>query len=253
MRLLARIAVAVVLLFAAVTFLRFGSSSAQPDEKPKNLKVLPKDMSRREVTGIMRSVAQALGVRCVECHVSTKPGSERLEDLDFAADKKPEKETARKMMRMVASINEQLAQMGLEETPEVRCVTCHHGVKHPETLAATLRETAEKDGVDAAIERYRKLRERYYGSAAYDFSPGSLIDLAGNLAESKRDFDGAIRVLNLNLEYSPKDAGTYVTLGRVQAAKGDRPAAMQSLEKALELDPENRWAKQQLERMKSGQ
>lgn len=248
----ARLAVVATLLFATIAILTLGSSLAQPPEAPKNLKVLPKDMSRREVIGVMRSFSQALGVRCIECHVSTKPGSERLDDMDFAADEKPEKDVARKMMKMVGSINEQIGQMGFKDAAQVRCITCHHGVKRPETLAAALRKSVEKGGADGAIVSYRKLRDRYYGTGAYDFSPGALTEVAGDLAESKKDFDGAIKLLQLNLEFSPKDAETYLTLGRVQLAKGDKAAAIQSLEKTLELDPDNRWAKQQLEQAKSG-
>ena len=248
----ARILVVAVLLIAVATSLRVESSSAQPPEEPKNLKVLPKNMSRREVTGIMRSFSHALGVRCVECHVSTKPGSDRSEDLDFASDQKPEKEEARKMMKMVASINEQIGQMGFKDAAQVRCVTCHRGVKRPETLAAAIKRSVEKSGVDGAIADYRRLRDRYYGTGAYDFSPESLTEAAGGLADSKKDFDGAIKLLRLNLEFSPKHADTYAALGRVQMAKGDRQGAIESLEKALALDPENRWAKMHLERAKSG-
>jgi tetratricopeptide (TPR) repeat protein len=253
MRLLVRITVSAAVLVAAITIFELGSSSAQIPDEFKNLKVLPKDISKRELTGIMRGFAGALGVRCAECHESTQPGSTRLEDLDFASDKKEEKEAARKMMRMVGSINEQIGKMGFENPVQVRCVTCHHGVKHPETLAAVLQREMDKNGVEAAIARYRELRDEYYGSGAYDFSPEVLPELGGSLAESKKDFAGAVKLLQLNLEFSPKHADTHATLGRVYLAKGDRAAAIASFEKTLEIEPNHRWAKQQLERAKSGQ
>jgi len=253
MRPYARILVVAVLMFAAITFLQVGSPSAQKSDEPKNLKVLPKTMTRREVVGVMRSFSQALGVRCIECHVSTKPGSESPEDLDFAKDEKPEKETARKMLKMVDAINEQIGKMELKDAAQVRCVTCHHGLKRPETLATAMMKSVEKGGGDAAVDKYRKLRDQYYGTGAYDFSPMVLNDVAGDLAESKKDYDSATKLLQLNLEFAPKDANTYVTLGRVQLTKGDKTAGIASLEKALELDPENRWAKSMLEKAKSGQ
>jgi cytochrome c-type biogenesis protein CcmH/NrfG len=42
-------------------------------------------------------------------------------------------------------------------------------------------------------------------------------------------------------------------LGQVQMAKGDKAAAIASFEKALQLDPDNRRAKQMLDRAKGGQ
>jgi tetratricopeptide (TPR) repeat protein len=249
----ARIAVIAVVFIAAVSVLGLGSSSAQIPDEYKNLKVLPKDISNRDLVPIMRSMSQALGVRCTECHISTKPGSSRLEDLDFASDEKDDKETARQMMRMVGSVNEQIGKMGLKEPVQVRCVTCHHGVKKPETLSAVLMRDFGKGGAKAASDRYRKLREDYYGTAAYDFSPSALTDIAGDIAESKKDFDGAATLLNLNLEFNPKDVNTYVVMGQVQMQKGDKAAAIKSLEKAVKLDPNHRWAKQQLEKAKSGE
>lgn len=234
----------------ALAFALVGSPAAQgQQEEPKNLKVLPKGTSHREVVNIMRGMSSALGVRCDECHAQNKAGN----DMDFASDEKPAKETARKMMKLVGSINEQIAAMGDKDAPQVRCVTCHRGVKRPETLAALMTGAIEKNGVSGAIDRYRKLRERYYGTGSYDFSPASLNEVASGLAEGKKDYAGATQILQLNLEFSPKDAETYVTLARVQQASGDNAAATASLEKALQIDPNNRWAKQMLQRLKGGQ
>jgi hypothetical protein len=253
MRVLVRLSVFATVVLAATAFLQYGTAQSQPPEEPKNLKVLPKDMSRREVVGIMRGFSHALGVRCVECHVSKVEGSDRPEDMDFASDDKPDKETARKMMKMVASINDQIGQMGRKDPIQVGCVTCHHGVKEPRTLSAILTKTATDKGADAAIERYRKLRDDYYGSGAYDFSPDALNEAAGNLAQTKKDFDGAIKLVQLNLEFAPKDTETYTMLGYIQASKGDKAAAVTAFEKAIELDPGNRRAKMQLEQLKGGQ
>src|SRR5262245_44735836 len=50
----------------------------------KNLKVLPKDISRDQLISNMKFFAQSLGVRCVHCHVgeADKP----LSTFDFAAE-----------------------------------------------------------------------------------------------------------------------------------------------------------------------
>lgn len=250
MRALARIYVIATVLFALTAVGHLGLTWAQSadEEKPQNLKVLPKNMSHREVVEIMRGFSGALGVGCDGCH-SQKANSD---EMDFAADKKPEKEAARKMMKMTSSINEQIGAMSFKDSLQVRCITCHHGVKHPQTLNALLMKSVGEKGVDGAILEYRALRGRYYGSAAYDFSAPILNDVAGRLAETKKDYDGATKLVNLNLEFTPNDAYTYVTLGRIQTGKGDKPAAIASFQKALELDPNNRWAKRLLEQAQSG-
>lgn len=253
MRSFVRFFVVAVVLFAVVAVFQAGPLSAQNQEAPKNLKVLPKDMSRREVVGIMRGFSHALGVRCDACHTKAKGPGARPDELDYALDDKPEKEAARKMMKMVASINEQIGQMNFEDKVQVSCVTCHHGLKQPETLTGFMMKAVDKGGVDGAIADYRKLRNDYFGSGAYDFTGNGLNEAAGNLAESKKDYDGAIKILKLSLEFAPNDAESYVLMGRAQVAKGDKPAATASFQKALELDPENRWAKMQLEQLKGGQ
>ena len=43
--------------------------SAAGGPKYKNLQVLPKDIGQEQLIPIMKSFAQALGVRCVHCHV----------------------------------------------------------------------------------------------------------------------------------------------------------------------------------------
>lgn len=249
MRLVVRIVAAAAVLAAVFAVLDLRPSAAQIPDEYKNLKILPKDISKRELVPIMRSYAQALGVRCAHCHYS-KTGSERLDDLDFASDENKKKETARTMMRLVGSINDQLAKSGIRNPEKVACVTCHHGLEEPVTLDQTLLRTVEKKGVDGAIEQYRALRKQYYGSGAYDFTPGSLDKVATELADVKKDYDGAAAFLELSLEFDPDDAETHVTLGRVLQAKGDKAGAEASYRKALELEPENRWAKDLLNKLK---
>lgn len=249
MKLFARLAVLVLVLFAAMTMVRLGQAQGPNDDKPKNLKVLPKDMSHRQVVDVMRGFTSALGVECEECHERKSPA----EEPDFSSDKKPEKEAARKMMKMVSSINDQLAQMSFKDSLQVGCVTCHHGLKKPQTLGAMVMKSVHEKGVDGAIADYRKLRDQYYGTAAYNFEPATLNDVAGRIAYEDRDYDGAMKLLNVNLEFTPKDAGTYVTMGRVQLAKGDKTAAKASVQKALDLDPDNRWARRLQQQIQGGQ
>ena len=61
----------VVFCGAAFLFLAFGASVAlaQIPDKFTNLKVLPKDIAKRDLVETMRSFSMALGVTCQHCHV----------------------------------------------------------------------------------------------------------------------------------------------------------------------------------------
>ena len=68
----------------------------------KNLKVLPKDISKEDLGTVMDGFKTSLGVKCNYCHA---PSETEKGKLDFASDAKPEKGTARMMMLMTAKIN----------------------------------------------------------------------------------------------------------------------------------------------------
>jgi hypothetical protein len=80
-------------------------------------------MTTQQVTQLMQSVRQALGVQCTHCHVGGP--------ADRAKDEKPEKAMARKMMQMVMTLNEQMG--GTAAEPKVTCFTCHRGALKPAT------------------------------------------------------------------------------------------------------------------------
>ena len=99
-----------------------------PPAQERNLRILPKDISRQELGDIMQGFARSLGVGCDHCHMG-----ESMETMDWANDDKDAKKNAREMMRLVRTINEGLA--GLTKTDhtraEVGCETCHRGLAVP--------------------------------------------------------------------------------------------------------------------------
>ncbi|WP_294123554.1 c-type cytochrome [Sphingomonas sp.] len=97
----------------------------------KNLQVFPKDITQPQLVGNMKGFAQALGVRCIHCHVGTE--GQPLSTFDFASDAKPTKLIARKMLAMVHRINEK--EFGVTEFKDVKvtCFTCHRGSTKPLT------------------------------------------------------------------------------------------------------------------------
>ena len=98
-----------------------------------------------------------------------------------------------------------------------------------------------------------ELRDEHYGSGAYDFSAGTLNGLAETLAREKQDTDGAIKTLELNVEFNPEATYSFMMLGQLQMMKGDKDGAVASLQRALELDPDNERAKTMLERAKAAE
>ena len=124
--------------------------------------------------------------------------------MNFATDELEHKRVARAMMQMTDAINNKLLPAtGREVTLRVRCVTCHRGITKPEQLDDILAAALEEEGVDAAVERYQELRGGHYGAGSYDFGAGTLNGLAETLAREKNDMDGAIRVMELNVELNP--------------------------------------------------
>ena len=91
----------------------------------KNIKVL-NGMPQSQLYPAMRFMAASLGFQCGSCHV-IKNGFG-----DFPADDKPEKQTAREMIKMVGEINQRLG----EGRPSVSCYTCHRGQRSPLSLPA---------------------------------------------------------------------------------------------------------------------
>jgi photosynthetic reaction center cytochrome c subunit/tetratricopeptide repeat protein len=243
---------------------RQGGAPAAP--APTNLQVLPKDTSGAQVVQIMQNIAQGLGVGCVYCHVQNTPAGRGAEGaaagrggrggpppFDFASDEKPQKKAAREMMSMVRDINPKVASAvgkSAEAATRVGCVTCHRGVAIPKQLADILDQTTTEKGTPAAIAQYKELRKQYFGAQAYDFSEGSLVTYAQRATQANKA-DDAIAWLQLNLDYFPMSSRTYAGLSQAQQRKNDKDAAVKSLEKAVELDPQNAPLKRQLDTLKA--
>jgi Photosynthetic reaction centre cytochrome C subunit len=113
-------------------------AAIQPDKNKsgefKNLKVLPQDISSKDLNKIMVDEFQDdLGISCNFCHAENK----ETHKPDYTSDAKPEKEIARAMMKMTIGINQQY--FGIEHpmigdsSLAITCATCHHGQPHPGT------------------------------------------------------------------------------------------------------------------------
>ncbi|HEY7337377.1 MAG TPA: photosynthetic reaction center cytochrome c subunit family protein [Bryobacteraceae bacterium] len=180
-----------------------------------------------DLSASMQTIARSLGVSCDYCHTAAR-GSGAPE---------PKKDIARQMMAMTRDINARVQQATGDASAKVECVTCHHGVPIPRQLSDILTATLRTKGVDAAVAQYRDLRQRYYGRSAYDFSEEGLADLADRIVTGRPD--DAIALAKLNLEYNPKSARSYATIGYAYTRKFDDETAATYYEKALEIEPDN--------------
>lgn len=227
-----------VLLASALALVASVATGQIPDEF-QNLEVLPGDIEKGQLVEVMKSFGSALDVRCTHCHVGEEAAP--LSEVDFASDQNENKRVTRVMMRMVDAINyTHLSKTGrdVSERVEVGCVTCHRGQSRPRSLEHVLAAAVAEAGIEGALARYHELRERYYGSATFDFSSGTLSRLAQQLAGAGQA-PAAIAFLELNTELYPEEMMSYFFLGELHAKGGDKAAAIRSFENARELSPDN--------------
>jgi len=157
------------------------------------------------------------------------------------------------MIKMVNDINGKylpLTGRTFTDLTRVTCETCHHGLAKPRTLRAALTEAVEAKGADSAIALYRALRLRYFGSAAYDFSEPTLSEAGNQIAQNPANRQAGVAILKLNLEFFPQSVPTLQNLASVSVAAGDTAGAVDALNKALAIQPENNQLRNMLQRLK---
>src|SRR6185295_19402000 len=90
------------------------------EQVQKNIQVL-NGLPQSQLVPVMNYMGSSLGVKCTFCHV--KNGDK----WDFVSDAKPEKGSAREMIKMVQGINKG----NFKGNPTIGCFTCHRGSEHP--------------------------------------------------------------------------------------------------------------------------
>ena len=104
------------------------------DRLYKNLKVLPKDITKPQMDSVMKSFVVALNVKCNFCHVK----AEGSDQWDFASDANKHKLVARDMYKMTTKINKKYFDYtGSKDDLAIQmvtCYTCHNGQKEPKAI-----------------------------------------------------------------------------------------------------------------------
>jgi cyclase len=117
----------------------------------------------------------------------------------------------------------------------------------PQSICAPLTEALEKDGMEAALARYRQLKNREPEN--WSFAENELNMLGYQLLARGR-IDEAIAILELNVEAYPAAFNTYDSLGEACLLAGRTDAAIANYEKSLELNPDNTNAASVLARLR---
>ena len=127
-----KITFTIILLCVALLMMSFLITQDEPP-KYKNLKILPKNITKDQMDSVMHHFANSMGKKCNFCHVY----NQEEKKMDFVSDAKEEKATAREMWKMTAKLNKKYFDVkdskNLDAKLEVTCFTCHHGSDHPET------------------------------------------------------------------------------------------------------------------------
>lgn len=245
-----RVAVTLLALQVAVALLLVGPLQAQDwswPERAENLTELPADFPPERLGAVMRGFSQALGVRCSHCHVGEE--GQPLSTYDFVSDANPNKNRARAMYRMLGVVNDHLGTIEPSGAQvNMWCHTCHAGKARPQTLEEAVQERYEAEGGDEALAYYLDLRRRYFGAAAYDFTPGS-VDALGSSFLEQGDTATAYRLFEHNAESWPQDWQAQESMGDVWLARADTAQAVEHFERSLTLRPENRRVAGKLRRL----
>lgn len=98
----------------------------------KNLKILPKNISKEALDSVMDHFTASLGVKCNFCHVHNK----EKDTWDMASDAVSDKLIARKMMLMTNGINAKYfppekGNKNQQLIQTITCFTCHKGEAIP--------------------------------------------------------------------------------------------------------------------------
>lgn len=120
-------------LFAVMIVVSLAFTADEP--RYKNLKILPKNITKQQMDSVMRHFSASLGEKCNFCHVR----NEDAKTMNFASDENKHKLVARNMMKMTNKINKKYFEVSGKQSLDtkllVTCYTCHHGAEDPEVKA----------------------------------------------------------------------------------------------------------------------
>src|SRR5438132_671719 len=114
---------------------------------------------------------------------------------------------------------------------------------------AALAEKIDKQDIQAALALDRDLRKNGLGNGQYDFGETSLNILTESLLKQDKAKE-AVAIMELNVEVNTPPSGwAYNLLAMSHVANKQVEKARADYQKILELNPQDEWAKKQLEQL----
>lgn len=130
---------------------------------------------------------------------------------------------------------------------EIYNVLYDRPVNFKKSIANELRKMVLKQGVDAALVHYKKVKKDH--PEEYNFGESELDRVADMLLADNRVAD-SIELLKLNTQIYPQSAGAFASLGNAYNIANNKTAAIESYTKAVELNPNNNNFKETLATLK---
>jgi hypothetical protein len=123
------------------------------EPKYKNLKILPRNISKEQMDSVMHHFSMSLGQRCNFCHVR----NDSTKTWDWASDANKHKLTAREMMKMTNAVNKKYFEFAgdpknLDTKLMVTCYTCHGGHAEPATIPPPREQRPQQQRPAAGVD-----------------------------------------------------------------------------------------------------
>ena len=136
--------------FGLIVMITVSLAFTKDDPVYKNLKILPKDITKQQMDSVMHHFSNSLGVRCNFCHVR----NDSTKAWDFASDENKHKLAAREMMKMMDKINDKFfdvtgGKRDITTQLMVTCYTCHHGSTEPATKPVMQERPQQRSPADS--------------------------------------------------------------------------------------------------------
>jgi outer membrane protein assembly factor BamD (BamD/ComL family) len=116
------------------------------------------------------------------------------------------------------------------------------------SIAQTLSATTSSSGIDSAVKQYHDLKSS--APAVYNFDENELNSLGYQFIRANK-FKEAIRIFQLNIEAYPQSSNVYDSLAEAYMDDGNKPLAIASYQKSLQLNPRNHNAVVMLQKLKT--